>query len=55
MAPRDAPAAVNDEERVNTKKETERREARQVRGGEATKGSEAYCPPVEKTNQSALI
>ena len=45
MTPRDEPAAVNDEERVNTKKETERREARQVRGGEATKGSEATALP----------
>ena len=39
---RDELAAVNDEERVNTKKETERREARQVRGGE---GSEATALP----------
>lgn len=51
MTPRDEPAAVNDEERVKTEKETERREARQVRGGEATKGSEAYCPPVGVAKQ----
>ena len=50
MTPRDEPAAVNDEERVNTKKETERREARQVRGGEAAKG--AKRPPSRRKNKS---
>ena len=45
MTPRDELAAVNDEERVKTKKETERREARQVRGGGAAKGSEATALP----------
>ena len=45
MTPRDEPAAVNDEERVKTEKETERREARQVRGGEATKGAKRTALP----------
>ena len=50
MTPRDEPAAVNDEERVKTKKETERREARQVRGGEAAKG--AKRPTSRRKNKS---
>ena len=50
MTPRDEPAAVNDEERVKTKKGMERREARQVRGGEATKG--AKRPPSRRKNKS---
>lgn len=49
MTPRDELAAVNDEERVKTKKEKERREARQVRGGEATKG--AKRPPTRRRKQ----
>ena len=51
MTHRDELAAVNDEERVKTKKETERREARQVRGGEATKG--AKRPPSRRGHQTS--
>lgn len=51
MTTRDEPAAVNDEERVNTKKETERREARQVRGGEAAKGAKRPPSRRKKINQ----
>ena len=50
MPHRDELAAVNDEERVKTKKETERREARQVRCGEAAKG--AKRPPSRRKNKS---